>query len=166
VNEKILVIRPAWRREWVGILLLAVLVFCIITVELLLSFLTTPLIQIQTTFQKRIDFEFYCRAVLTIIILITAIRIMFRHYQNKYRITKDGVAHIIGILGREERPLLFNKMTFATKKQSVFEYLFNIGTVNLFSSGTDKADVILTGVPSPKKLLDLINSRIDEESNT
>jgi len=133
-----------------------------INLELVLPLIAEPLMRLESLLNYRIDIISYVKPVLIFMIAATIIRVCFRHYRHKYRITQDGVAHIIGILGREERPLRYKKMTLATKKQTFFEYLFNLGTIFLFSSGTDRADVVLTGVPSPKKLLDRIQASIDE----
>lgn len=157
-QDNVLVVRPAWRREWRGFILIGLLVFALLNVELFAHYIAIPISMIENSIRMRINWKPFVNLALLSILLLTVIGIVFRHYRHRYQITEEGVAHVIGILGREERPISYHRMTLATKKQSVVEFLFNLGTISLFSSGTDRADVVITGVKSPKKLLDRIQS--------
>ena len=156
--REVFVVRPAWRREWKSFLSLALLVLLYINVEWAIFYAAKPLTFVERTFRQRIDWALFANLALLVAIAWTIAGLAFRHYRHQYRFTEEGVSHVIGILGGVVRPLSYRSITLATKKQKMFEVIFGVGSLFLHSSGTDTADVILTGVPSPQKLLDHIQS--------
>lgn len=94
--------------------------------------------------------------------VVYLLKLIFRRYRDKYIIDSRGVEHVRGILGREARPLSYSSINFASKQQSIAGRLFNVGNIFLHSPGTDTADVVLRGIASPKRVLKMIMSRMDE----
>jgi len=163
VND-VFVVRPAWRREWKSFLLLALLASALLYSDLLSLYARDPMLLAESFLNLRfpVNWPLLVQRILLVCIVVVVLGILFRHYRHQYLFSATGVAHIVRIIGREERPLSYRKITFASKKQSAFEYLFGIGTVFLHSSGTDTADVVISGVASPKRLLYRIQAAINE----
>ncbi len=158
MSQEVFVVRPAWRQEWKSFLVIVLLVLLYMNVEWALLYIANPLALVERIFRQRIDWMLLVNLALLIAMVWTIARLAFRHYRHQYRFTEEGVSHVIGLLEGVVRPLSYRSITLATKDQRMFEVIFGIGSIFLHSSGTDTADVILTGVPSPQRLLDHIQA--------
>lgn len=84
--------------------------------------------------------------------------ILFRLYNVRYEITRDGIEWTVGVLWTSQR---VSKMTFSDvltveTKQTLLGRMLDIGNVEIGSAQTDDVEIIFSGVGSPRKVQRLI----------
>jgi len=159
---KPIVLRRAWRAQWFQ-------VFCVFLglwmffVPETFSALVSPVVEMfeRHVFGYRIDTTQVVKLLGLIIAAVYLLKLVFFRYRDKYIVDQKGVEHVRGILGREARPLSYRSINFATKKQSILGKIFNIGDISLHSAGTDRADVVIQCISSPRKIMEVIQTEIE-----
>jgi uncharacterized membrane protein YdbT with pleckstrin-like domain len=92
-------------------------------------------------------------AVFAVILALSLMVGLARRMSTRYEIT-DRRLHIrTGILGRREQHTTIDRVQNVETKQTLFERVLHIGTVNFDTAATDDSDFAFHGVAGPKQVV-------------
>jgi membrane protein YdbS with pleckstrin-like domain len=92
-------------------------------------------------------------ALVTAVILAAALLIgWIRRVATLYQITDRRIQIRHGIISRQTREALIDRVQNVTIRQSVFDRLFGVGTLDFDTAGMEGADFCFAGVPDPNGL--------------
>jgi len=141
-------LRPAWRCEWVSILLF------LVGLVLFFKSWTIPLTeQLQSLLR-------YFGLLLTVIYLIVTI---WSRYRWVFYIGPYGVESSRGLIGRDERRAEYNHISYVRLQQSFMQRLFGVGNVLIGTSATNKPELVFHGIRKPKYYKQIIQARMREK---
>ena len=131
-----IVLRPAWRSQWLTILLLVILISGY-------NFFYNPGAQL----------------VLSILIFFLFFKILARRYGRSYMIGPKGVELSIGIFSRDMTRIEYRHIRGVNLRQSLFNRLMSIGQILVSTSGMD-TELIISDIKRPVYFTDIIKSRL------
>lgn len=82
---------------------------------------------------------------------------------TKYTLYEDRVSRETGILALKQDEVPLFRVMDVSLRQNVFQVVFNVGDVYLYSSDTSNPTFIIRSVLFPKQVLRLIKDHVDEE---
>jgi uncharacterized membrane protein YdbT with pleckstrin-like domain len=135
MNDEI-VLRPAWRSQWLTILLLIISISGYLLIY-------NPWVQL----------------VLSIIICYFFFKILARRYGCSYMIGPKGVEVSIGIFSRDMTRIEYRHIRGVNLRQSFFNRLMSIGQILVSTSGMD-AELVISDIKKPVYFTDIIKSRL------
>ena len=135
MNEEI-VLRPAWRSQWLTIVLLIISISGYIVI-------VNPWLQLFLSFF--ICFFFF--------------KILARRYGRSYMIGPKGVEVNIGIFYRDMTRIEYRHIRGVNLRQSLFNRLMSIGQILVSTSGMD-TELIISDIKRPVYFTDIIKSRL------
>ena len=83
------------------------------------------------------------------------------HLQNKaskLSVSDNEILYEKGLLSKERSEFSISSVRTVKVKQSFFNRIFGVGAVEIYTSG-DKPEIVVTGLPDPNNIRELINSR-------
>ena len=135
MNEEI-VLRPAWRSQWLTIVLLIISISGYIVI-------VNPWLQLFLSFF--ICFFFF--------------KILARRYGRSYMIGPKGVEVNIGIFYRDMTRIEYRHIRGVNLRQSLFNRLMSIGQILVSTSGMD-TELVISDITKPVYFTDIIKSRL------
>ena len=135
MNEEI-VLRPAWRSQWLTIVLLIISISGYIVI-------VNPWLQLFLSFF--ICFFFF--------------KILARRYGRSYMIGPKGVEVNIGIFYRDMTRIEYRHIRGVNLRQSLFNRLMSIGQILVSTSGMD-TELVISDIKKPVYFTDIIKSRL------
>jgi uncharacterized membrane protein YdbT with pleckstrin-like domain len=133
---------------------LAVLMFLIGSV-IFIDFLDMQLIPFEYKLYSLIVFAI---AGITIIALTE-----LKRNEDDYAITSERIVEKTGLINIKQDSVYWEKLSNFSFNQSLFDRLFGIGTIELWSvGGEDKPQIVLKRAPHFKKIVELLNKLIQK----
>ncbi len=87
------------------------------------------------------------------------------HLQNKsskLTINESEILYEKGLLSKERSEINISSVRTTKVKQSFFNRIFGVGSVEIYTAG-DNPEIVVTGLPDPNRIRELIKPRQDEE---
>ena len=141
--------RPAWRNQWVGILM-GVLVCLVFLMAFVLGQIVTD--------RGKDSFLLIIAAGLLPVLLIP---ILYRKYAWLYTIDSENIESSHGIISRDLNAIRIKDVRNINVRQTVMQRLLSIGDVEFSSAGGGDVEVIFYGVPAPVVLKDRVQDLQD-----
>jgi uncharacterized membrane protein YdbT with pleckstrin-like domain len=92
-------------------------------------------------------------ALVTAVILALVLLVGWvRRISTLYQITDRRILIRRGIVSRQTKEALIDRVQNVNASQSVFDRLFQVGTLDFDTAGTDDSDFSFAGVPDPEDL--------------
>ena len=85
---------------------------------------------------------------------------------NRYKINGETIETQKGIISRDSTSILIEDIKTADVNQSIIDRFFDIGTVELSTSGTAGTDIVLWGINDPVSIKRIIRNRQKESGDT
>ena len=139
MNEEI-VLRPAWRSQWLTIVLLIISISGYIVI-------VNPWLQLFLSFF--ICFFFF--------------KILARRYGRSYMIGPKGVEVNIGIFYRDMTRIEYRHIRGVNLRQTLFNRLMSTGQILVSTSGMD-TELVISDIKKPVYFTDIIKSRLKDLS--
>lgn len=98
---------------------------------------------------------FFLTFLLSIAVLI---KMLFVIYSTKYVVTNCRIIYITGLISVSIKEVRLDDVRGVNLNQTILERLINVGSINIGTAATAETEISMTGVKSPKKIFDLINS--------
>jgi uncharacterized membrane protein YdbT with pleckstrin-like domain len=130
--------RPAWREQWL-LIILAIALF-------LLPFL--PWLETSISLDN-----LKITAMLEAPFLIVCLIIIVRHYSWQFTVNGDIIESRHGIIAREVRAIRVEDLRNINVKQSLFHRIIGIGDVEFSSAGDSGIEVVFKGVSQPMAVM-------------
>ena len=99
-------------------------------------------------------------AILLIPVGVGLLILLIWHLQNKsskLSITKGQILFEKGLLSKERSEISISRIRATRLKQSFFDRIFDVGTIEIFTSG-DQPEIVAKGMPDPDLILSIIKS--------
>ncbi len=141
--------RPAWRNQWVGILM-GVLVY--------LAFMAAFVLGQITTDQGNDSLLLNIAAGLLPVLLLP---IIYRKYAWLFTIDNENIESSHGIISRELNAIRIKDVRNINVRQTLMQRLLGIGDVEFSSAGGGDVEVIFYGVSAPVALKDRVQDLQD-----
>ncbi|MES9861158.1 MAG: PH domain-containing protein [Candidatus Thiodiazotropha sp. LLP2] len=87
------------------------------------------------------------------------------HLQNKsskLTINESEILYEKGLLSKERSEINISSVRTTKVKQSFFNRIFGVGAVEIYTAG-DNPEIVVTGLPDPNKIRELIKPRQVED---
>ena len=105
-------------------------------------------------------------ALTLVLLLIVALVAWFTRLDTQFTVTSHRLIIRHGIVSRREQSAHIDRVQNISTRQSVFDRLLRVGSVDFDTAGTDDYEFIFEGVNHPQRLRELIaqtySSRVDE----
>jgi uncharacterized membrane protein YdbT with pleckstrin-like domain len=90
--------------------------------------------------------------------LIIIISILWKYYSRKYVISNKRVTLVTGIIVKSSNQLRVNDIrSINVSKKGLGALFFGIGSIELSTAATDKAEVVFSGIKNADQVRDLIS---------
>lgn len=80
-----------------------------------------------------------------------------------YSITDEKLLCDFGILNRTQEEIWLYRIVDITVRRSIFQRLFNVGTIHICSGDRSNPEFDIISVKDPLKVKDLLSDRVDSE---
>lgn len=91
---------------------------------------------------------------------LAVIRALFFIYSHHYFIGPWGIEANTELIARDQRRIEYRHIRGVNLRQSIFERLLGIGTLDIATSGAEESDVQFLGISNPNKLLEVLRERL------
>lgn len=135
-----IVLRPAWRSQWLTILLLIISISGYLLIY-------NPWLQLLLSF-------FIC---------LFFFKILSKRYGRSYMIGPKGVEVNVGIFYRDMTRIEYRHIRGVNLRQSLFNRLMSIGRILVSTSGMD-TELIISDIKKPIYFTNIIKSRLKDLS--
>jgi uncharacterized membrane protein YdbT with pleckstrin-like domain len=88
--------------------------------------------------------------------VFNVLQMIYNKYKVLYILNMNEMRERVGILSRDANSIAPQEITNINVKQTLSEKIFNIGRIDIASSGTDEAEITMTGIKSPVKVREQI----------
>ena len=138
VMNKEIYLRPAWRSQWVTMLLI------FLSVLAYLVFINP-----------------WAQLLLPVFIVYLILKMLIIRFSTLYMIGPKGVEQHIGILSQDMTRYEYRHIGGAYLRRSIMNRLMGLGHITVATSGTD-ADLRIKDIKNPQYYVDLIINRLKE----
>lgn len=91
-------------------------------------------------------------------VLLLCLIIAYRHFSWRFTIANGVIESRHGLVAREVRSVRVEDVRGINVKQTVWQRLLNLGDIEFSSAASDDAEVVFTGISSPLKVKNEIQS--------
>lgn len=106
------------------------------------------------TFEHRL----YMTAFLIAAGVILALLMEIKRHDDDYAITSERIVERTGLININQDSIYWKKLSNFSLKQGLFDRLFGIGTIELWSlGGEDKPQIVIKRAPNFKKIVEHLN---------
>lgn len=139
--------RSAWRGEWVSITLCLFFAWMALLPESLPGL--ASLYYFSGRFFVPLDLVGWIRVLGLLACLFYLLRALINHYAWRYFVGPYGVESRYRFIGRDESRAEYHKISNVRVRQSLFQMMFGIGTVLIYTSASGQAEVTFHKVANP-----------------
>ncbi len=132
-------IRPAWRNQWLAIIIEALL------------FLLSILMFIGTAASEELVYRVSV-GLFPLIFVVVAIVILYRRYSWRFTITNETIESSYGIISRNVKSIRVKDLRNVNLKQSILQRIFGVGDLEFSSSGGVGIEVSFYGITKPMEI--------------
>ncbi|MBW1998584.1 MAG: PH domain-containing protein [Deltaproteobacteria bacterium] len=141
--------RPAWRNQWLAILI-AILLF--------LAFISTLVGVSNTETPDSVSLQW----ILLIIFILAILVILYRRYSWKFTIASDTIESRHGIIARNIKSVRIKDLRNVNLKQSIFQRIFGVGNLEFSSAGGSGIEVTFHGITNPMSVKNQVQTLQDK----
>ncbi len=160
--------RPAWRSQLGRLITMALGIVVFLLADLLLGLLQIDrlllLLQHQGIIGSASTLGSYIAKGLAFIGLggagVAVLRAGFFIYSHRYFIGPRGIEENEGLVSKDQSRIEFKHIRGVNLRQSVFERLLGIGTIDVATSGGENSEVRFVGIANPKRILNILRERL------
>jgi len=143
--------RPAWRGQWLLMLVTLVLVVA--------ALVGSPGLGGEPG-ERLLAGGLWLAAAIALLVLL------YRHYSWKYEIDEGRISRHYGIVSRNQQSVRIRDIRSVELNQTLFQRIFNIGDLLFYSSGSADAEVIFQGVRDPAGVRSRVEQAMDAQSTS
>lgn len=91
---------------------------------------------------------------------VAAAKALYFIYSHDYFIGPRGIEKNEGLFSKDQSRIEFKHIRGVNLRQSVFERLLGIGTIDIATSGSELSEVRFAGITNPKRVLETLRDRL------